>query len=189
MKAMKITSTVAGFVTKLMLVIAVTLAIAAVGSTVLQHSSGYHSYAVLSGSMEPKYPVGGLVLTHPVSGATLKAGDVITFHPPGQPDVLITHRIYQAVDSPSDVPNSAGKRYFITKGDANEAPDRWRVSGEGPVETVQIGIPKLGYVLMAMSDRRTKAALLGFPGMLLVLILLIEVWRPKPKGQLGGSPA
>lgn len=40
---------------------------------------GYMPYVVLSGSMEPVYPVGSLIYVAPVDANSLEPGDAITF--------------------------------------------------------------------------------------------------------------
>jgi signal peptidase len=71
--------------------------------------------AVLSGSMEPKLGVGGLVVIKPADARQVQVGDVVSFKLPGI-DTPICHRII-------DIQETADGRMFQTKGDANEEPD------------------------------------------------------------------
>jgi signal peptidase I len=76
---------------------------------------GWEFDAVLSGSMQPEFRVGGLVVIKPVDVDTLEIGDVISFRLPGI-DTPICHRII-------DIQSADGQKSFQTKGDANEEPD------------------------------------------------------------------
>ena len=56
-------------------VFCVALALALVAPRLL----GYTPFAVLSGSMEPAYPVGSLIYVQPVEASSLRVGDAVTF--------------------------------------------------------------------------------------------------------------
>lgn len=98
-----------------------TLLTAAVGLlallVVIPRLTGSTAYTVLTGSMEPDYPPGTLIVVKPTPGDQLTAGDVITFQPVSGNPAVITHRIV------STFYDSAGNRRFITKGDANKVQD------------------------------------------------------------------
>ena len=79
---------------------------------------GWQFAAVLSGSMEPGFHVGGLVVIRPVDVSTLKVGEVISFiSPTVSTDVAVCHRIIA-------IQYVKGQEYFQTKGDANKSADR-----------------------------------------------------------------
>ncbi|NKS55628.1 signal peptidase I, partial [Rhodococcus hoagii] len=60
---------------------------------VIPRITGSTPYTVLTGSMEPTYPPGTLIVVKPQAAETLGAGDAITFQwESGKPDV-VTHRI------------------------------------------------------------------------------------------------
>lgn len=98
----------------------------------------YHTLFVYSGSMSP----------------TIKAGDVILISPPPLlpapgsivtllvNDNLVTHRVIGL--------RPDGK--FITKGDANIAPDEWGSARVSLVGVYRARVPYLGYVLAAIQD-------------------------------------
>ena len=83
---------------------------------------GWEFDAVLSGSMEPVYHVGSLVVFRPVDPQTVKVGDIISFKLPDL-NTPICHRVI-------DIVHDGGSTYFQTKGDANEEPDQDRVLPE-----------------------------------------------------------
>jgi signal peptidase I len=93
---------------------------------------------VLSGSMEPAIKTGSVVMTKPVSD--YKVGDVITFGPYTKTKAPTTHRIYEikVVDSQS---------VYITKGDANNAPDAGEVAKKDIIGKVVLDVPYLGYII------------------------------------------
>jgi len=88
---------------------------------------------VLSGSMEPAIPVGGLVLIKPVDINSLKVGDVICYH--FSDEKLITHRIVEITSNG-----------YITKGDANEEKDPKLVEKGDIVCSVVLTVPLVGYI-------------------------------------------
>jgi signal peptidase len=112
--------------------------------------------AVLSGSMTPGLPVGGMVFTRPVDPADIAAGDVITFQRPSNPAELVTHRVV-AVDT------SSGAPIFTTKGDANPAPDLDPVAASAVQGRLWFAAPHVGRL----------AAILHSPQGLGVLIVLV----------------
>lgn len=122
--------------TTVLVVLVVLLAIVLVGVRLL----GLQVYTVLSGSMEPQYPVGSLIYVKKVDYKTLQPGDVITYKLTGQ--TISTHRITQVL---IDEKNPQGYR-FMTKGDANEDADADPVHGANIIGTPVCIIPYLGYV-------------------------------------------
>ena len=167
-----------GWATGLMLATSFFFALSILAVVAYEHVYDYHSHAVLSGSMSPQLPVGSLVITRAVRGSSLQVGDIITFHPPGQNDVLITHRIATAfVELPA--PAGSGQRYFFTKGDANPIRDSWRVPDTGTFEEAVNVIPYAGYVAVWMQARAARLILLLGPAVLLSIILLVEIWQPR----------
>ena len=84
----------------------------------------YKVLSVLSGSMEPAIRTGDVIIVEPLRPEhEIREGDVITFRAADAPDMLITHRVIGIV-SVNGEPAA-----YVTKGDANEAPDLSRFSG------------------------------------------------------------
>lgn len=109
-----------------------------VAFSLLPVKDNYKLYAVMSGSMTPKLPVGSLVVVKPK--ATYKIGDVITFTSGASNKDKTTHRIYA-------ITNSEGQQQYTTKGDANNAPDEKPVSRGQILGKQFIMLPYMGYVL------------------------------------------
>lgn len=99
---------------------------------------GLRGFCVLSGSMEPTYPVGALLLTRPVAESAVAEGMAITFT--ASSGTVVTHRVCR-------IEQAEGKRHFYTKGDANEAEDASPVVGEQLLGAPFLCIPYLGYAL------------------------------------------
>ncbi|ATD71616.1 MULTISPECIES: signal peptidase I [Gordonia] len=88
--------------------------------------AGAQPYTVLTGSMEPDYPPGTLIVVKPRPADEIGVGDVITYQiRSGSPEV-ITHRVIEVTR------DDDGEPRFITQGDANGGAD------EDPVRPVQV---------------------------------------------------
>lgn len=114
---------------------------------------GATPYAVLTGSMEPTYPPGTLVVVTPVDVADLGVGDVVTYQlESGQPEVA-THRVV------SRGVNGRGEHWFRTQGDANSVPDPESVRAEQIRGRVWYSVPYLGQVNDLINGSRRQVAL------------------------------
>jgi signal peptidase I len=103
-------------------------------------SGHYQVRPVLSGSMVPLLPVGGVVVTERVPISSLRVGDVVVFHRPDRPAELVVHRIVALT------PGVAGP-VVRTKGDANGMPDPWQVTLRGTTAyRASFSVPVIGYV-------------------------------------------
>jgi signal peptidase len=128
--------------------------------------------------MTGTYDRGSLVFDKVVPTYDLRAGDVITFRPPGHAG-LVTHRIHTLTAV-------GGKRVLTTKGDANRAPDAWGkiTLGEAKQARVAFHIPYLGYAIAALSERWLRMLLIGVPALLIALSALAGLWRDStPEGR------
>lgn len=93
--------------------------------------------AVLTGSMEPCIEPGDLVIIDKTAHDSLAVGDVIQFKRDG---VTVLHRIVGITQS------EKGQTAFVTKGDANNAPDSQPVSADDVIGRYLFRIPKIGYL-------------------------------------------
>lgn len=124
--------------------------ILAAGATIaacvlIPRATGATPYTILTGSMEPGYPAGTVVVVRPVDPAELSVGDVVTVQLESGQDTMVTHRIV-AVQHRMD-----GQTQFITQGDANDIPDadpRLPVQIRGEV---WYRVPYVGYVSTALT--------------------------------------
>ena len=97
---------------------------------------GYQEYTVVTGSMEPKMPVGSLVFVKEVEPETLREGDVITYEKE-RDGSIITHRVVEISKEDGTV---------TTKGDANEVEDAVLVHNKNVLGVPVLQIPLLGYL-------------------------------------------
>ncbi|MBQ6396458.1 signal peptidase I [Candidatus Saccharibacteria bacterium] len=118
-------------------VIIATTALLLVGSKL----AGFRAFTVMSGSMEPEYPVGSMIFVKPTNYKSLKIGDVISFVA-NSDKTIVTHRI---VDIKIDPADSEVYR-FRTQGDANASPDANLVHNKNVLGTPVLVIPGLGYL-------------------------------------------
>lgn len=106
---------------------------------------GYRSYTVLSGSMEPEFYPGDMVITKHKSKTDIKLNDIVTYK--DNDGVIITHRIIE------ETPDG-----YITKGDNNNVEDADILTEENIIGEVKFSIPKLGYVSDFLSKPMVMAA-------------------------------
>jgi signal peptidase len=135
---------------------------------------GIQRYVIVSGSMTGTYDRGSVVFDQVVPVASLKVGDVITYRPPAGagPDHLITHRI-AAITA-----DKSGVRVFRTKGDANQVADPWTFTLQRSEQArVVAGVPYVGHVISALSERRVRMIVIGVPAFLIALSSLAGLWR------------
>lgn len=159
---------ICGFLSTILLIFLFALAVILIGPNLL----GMKSLAVLSGSMEPKIPVGSIVIIYDVEPDELQTGDVITYNLGG--GTLVTHRVVEV-----DVDNQS----IITKGDANEVEDGAPVSFSQVVGKMKMHVPYLGYISIYI---RTPLGIAAACGVLIVVVLLTflpEVFKKEENKQ------
>lgn len=105
---------------------------------------GFRTYTVLSGSMEPEFYPGDLVMTQHKDKANIKINDIVTFR--DNEGIVITHRIIDETDEG-----------YITKGDNNKVNDTDVLKEDNIIGEVKFSIPKVGYVMNLLSDPRAIA--------------------------------
>lgn len=168
----------------------VLLAIALAGVRVL----GLTPYAVLSGSMEPSYPVGSLIYVKKMQPADVRVGDVITFVV--NDELLVaTHRVVEvekrttrcqavldengaavtdAAGNPifEEIPLDEPAYYYTTKGDANNAADGAQVYDKNLLGKPVFAIPYLGYLSSWIQTGRGRTISICIAVVLLAITFL-----------------
>jgi signal peptidase len=136
----------------------------------------FQTLYVRSGSMRPTVPVGSLAVYRPVDAASLHAGDVIVFRKPSGHGAgeLVTHRIVR-------VESGAHGRQFVTRGDANSTADPWRVPARGRGWRLWFSAPAAGYAVGVLESPLGHTWLLSALAVVAGVLLLIELWRPRPE--------
>jgi len=115
----------------------VIVAVLLIGS-VLPIPGNYKVMTVISGSMVPAIKMGSVVIVKPEND--YKIGEIITFGPYSKTKSPTTHRIY-------DIKVEGGNPVYITKGDANNAPDDREVQKRDVVGKVLFSVPYMGYAV------------------------------------------
>lgn len=163
-------------VTTVIVILAVIFALLLVGARLF----GVRVYSVVSGSMEPEYPVGSLIYVKQVTPSEVKVGDVITFVLSN--NTPATHRV---IDIDSDA------QLFYTQGDAN-----FRINEEtGEKEFIKdapvhfnnlIGkpvfkIPLLGYAAYYIQHPPGTYIAIAAGAVLLILVFLPDIFKKNVK--------
>lgn len=132
---------------------------------------GYQVKAVLSGSMEPTFQTGSIIIIKlGDQHSNYQIGDVVTFRLDGK---LITHRIIE-------VERKNGQALYKTKGDNNDGPDHWTISAQKVVgKYTGMTIPYVGYALSYASSNWGSALLLIVPGILLIFSAIGSIMGAK----------
>lgn len=125
---------------------------------------GYKPLIVLSGSMEPVFYSGDLVLVHEVNQDTLREGDIVAFR---EGNSIVTHRI-QAINVEDE------QRQYITKGDNNNTEDRITVTDEKIEGIYILKVSGLGNLAFFM---QTPLGMILFIALPLLLFILYDIFR------------
>lgn len=120
---------------------------------------------VMSGSMVPRLPVGGLVFVKPTDVSKVAVGDIIAFSEPklsGQAaPTLTTHRVVAVSNGPNGLA-------FKTKGDANSTADAQLVPAASVVGIAGAAVPYLGYVAAFVRGPAGFIALILIPALIIL---------------------
>lgn len=157
----KVLIKISNILSTILLILAIILAFLLVGVRFV----GLQAFTVLSGSMEPAYPVGSVIYVRETDPAELKAGDVITFTQ-GQ-NVVVTHRIVEIL------PGSMLQ--FCTKGDANEVADPVPVEETQILGTPVFCVPYLGRLAVFLQSSSGKYIAISSVALVAFLCLLPEL--------------
>jgi signal peptidase len=109
-----------------------------------------------SDSMRPAISAGDVVVDGSVIAADLRRGQIASIPDPGSGGRLITHRVISTT-------RAGAKVTVITRGDANDASERWVLPAGQSVKKVVARIPWVGHVMvwLALPPLRVLLPLLG----------------------------
>lgn len=101
----------------------------------------WHPLAVATGSMEPLIQPGDMAILADVQPEELTEGDVIQFR---RENYMVLHRIVEVRE------DADGATFYITKGDANNAPDEQPVDPEQVTGRLVGKVPGVGWLTLWM---------------------------------------
>jgi signal peptidase I len=160
---------VARVVSSLLLGSVVLLILAVIMGVVL----GLWRFTVIdTGSMRPTLNPGDVAVLTSERPADLQKGQIVAFHPPGEPRLTVMHRVFSIERRSNGV-------VIQTKGDANNATDQWHAHIVG--DTVwheDLKMPKVGYLAVWSQQRPVRLGVLIVIVILVVSMLLGWIWRP-----------
>lgn len=136
---------------------------------------GYRPAVVLSGSMEPTFPVGSIIYYKAAPFDSIEVGDAITFHA-GDGGSLVTHRVVEKQEISQN---------FVTKGDANETADPNPVAyGDVAGKTWSLCIPYAGYFV----TYGKQPPVIGVMAAILILGILLDNVKTKGRPENDEEP-
>jgi len=145
---------------------------------------GHPAMVVLSGSMSPVINTGDLIVDDPVTRAQaehMHVGQIISFFAEPGSQMVITHRIVK-------VTSVDGQVAYMTKGDANNAPDASPRLASQVIGTYGFKIPRGGYMFNALHRPLVLGLLLASPVLWFVSSLLFQ-WARETDERAGREPA
>ncbi len=143
---------------------------------------GYRMSVVRSGSMRPTLDIGALIVSRPVSPLELRKGDLVTFRGVLFGGDNVTHRVVSTVRDGNEVE-------VVTKGDANQVGERWRVPAHGELGLTVFHVNRVGRWLAVLASGWVRTAAIWVAAGVLLRMLLAWIWQPAARGTEERAPA
>lgn len=131
--------------------------------------NNYQLLIVQSGSMEPSIHTGSVVVVKPVSEYVV--GDIITFHNQDSSKETTTHRIFGIQE------DDQGNPVYVTKGDANDAPDGRYAYAPYVIGKVFFSIPLIGYLVAFAKTLPGLIMLIIIPAVIIVYSEVLTIGK------------
>lgn len=167
-------------VTRILITGMLFLLVAVIGIVVIvsgrKDFSGFRTYSVVSGSMEPVISTGSLIVVR--AQDQYSTGDIAAYISPAHVERIITHRIVETA-------RKDNATFYVFKGDANRTRDADLVPHNLLLGKYIFGIPLLGYVAEYAKTPTGVILLIVIPGTIILLEELtniksvIQSWRRK----------
>ena len=154
--------------------VVVALAVAILATVTLGPRLGlFQVETVLSGSMEPLFQPGDVLVVVPEPLTDVRAGQILSFHAPTPDHRVETHRVVRVIHhGPHPV--------IVTKGDANSAPDPWHARLHGTTAWRMVAVvPKAGSLIRTLRERWVHVVTVLLVPLLLAAAALRSIWRPE----------
>jgi signal peptidase len=146
------------------------LALILMASLLVAIASGYRPLVDHSDSMRPAIAAGDLLITHARPAGSVQRGEIVSFKDPALAGRLVTHRVVAV--------HSVGSRFdFLTKGDANSAPESWSAARGSSIAVLAFRVPAIGRAIAWVADPVVRTAILALAALLLSTAVLRRVWR------------
>jgi signal peptidase I len=148
------------------------LAVAALATVTLGPRLGlFQIETVLSGSMEPAFEPGDLLVVVPEPLTDVRAGQVLSFQTPTPDHRVETHRVVRVI-------NPGPHPVIITKGDANPASDPWHARLHGAAAWRMAGVvPHAGAAIRTLRRPWVHVVAVLLIPLLLAAAALHSIWR------------
>jgi signal peptidase I len=134
----------------------------------------YRVETVLSGSMQPTFRPGDVIIVTPEPVTAVRPGQVISYQIPIGDHHVESHRVVRVLERGTHP-------VIITKGDNNAEADPWRAQLTSDTAwRERLVIPVVGRMIIWMRQPLLqRVCVLGIP-ILLAVWWLIGIWRPRP---------
>lgn len=134
----------------------------------------YRVETVLSGSMQPTFRPGDVIIVTPEPVTAVRPGQVISYQIPIGDHHVESHRVVRVLEGGTHP-------VIITKGDNNAEADPWRAQLTSDTAwRERLVIPVVGRMIIWMRQPLLqRVCVLGIP-ILLAVWWLIGIWRPRP---------
>jgi signal peptidase len=146
------------------------LALALLALVLLLHLAGYRPLIDYSNSMRPAINAGDLLISHGAPAQSIHPGEIVSFSDRALQGRLVTHRVIA-------IHTQDQRLYFLTRGDANAAAERWSIARTGTVAKVDLRIPEVGWAAAWLNSGLARTATLSLLALVLGAALLRRIWR------------
>jgi len=148
-------------------IMAFVVAVIGVLATVPKNGN-FKMLVVQTGSMEPKIPVGSLIISR--KAASYQVGDIVTY---AMKNNFVTHRI---------VAKENGN--YITQGDANNEPDDNPVAPSSIIGKLWISLPFVGRFIAFVKTPLGFSLIIVLPSLLIVINEILAIGKELSKAEL-----
>ncbi|HET7572536.1 MAG TPA: signal peptidase I [Gaiellaceae bacterium] len=142
---------------------------------VLPRTGLYRTVTPLSGSMEPTFAAGDLLVLRPEPLSALRVGQVITYAIPVDDHHVETHRVVRLL-------RGGAHPVVQTRGDANPVADPWTARLQtGPAWVLDRVVPHGGLPLLWLAAPWLRAGFMVALSVLVLVLGLARIWRPSDR--------
>ena len=103
-------------------------------------------------SMQPAIAAGDVILDESTTAGALRPGQIASIADPAD-GRLITHRVVSST-------TAGDHTIIVTKGDANDATERWALAADAPVKRMVARVPWIGHVMAWLASPLLRTILM-----------------------------